>query len=298
MPEERRRRAAVRRALPRRPAARSPAPTRSRSSASATACPRATCPASAASRCSSPRVADKVLSGGHADRPVEAGRAARRSRSSPWSSTPGWDLLAFAQAGVRTSRRATSRSSPSRPAGAGDQQPRRRRARRPGAGARRSSSSASPPRTTPRAEAREAAPAAPEAPAATDDRGAALRRARAQRVGRRRAGRPGARPAHRGSGSSAGRWTTRPTPTSRWSATPRQTTTRPRRSPSSSAGFDGGAGRGRAVRAPAGDARRRRVVEDPGAARAAARPLRLPSRRSRRRAYRASTDLACPEEAP
>ena len=223
--------------LPAGPRARSPGPTRSRSSASATACPRATCRASAASRCSWPPSPTRSSRAGTLTDPaklagLDAGRAAvggpRR----------GLGPARVRPAGVRTSPRGTSRSTPCRPQGietnargsvvrvdpASGARVRRAAHRRAGRGRAEGTRG----RRDTRADDARAPAAAGRSRPATTSCTCATARARAGSPVRFSSGSPG-------SASSAARWTTPPTPRRRWSATA-TATTRPRRSPRSSAG--------------------------------------------------------------
>ena len=234
-------------------------------------------------------VADKVLAGGTLTDPAKLSRARRRSRSSRWSSTRA-GTCSRSPARPPASRRATSSSSPCRPAA-----PRRT----PGAASCSSTRRRCAPSSSERSAAREEAALARRgggrragagAPAAARDRGAALRRARAQRLGGERARRAGAGPAHRPRLRPRHGRQHRPTPRRRRSATA-TATTRPTRSPSSSAGSRSSRttpcrpGTCRWCWAPT------RPAMIPGLpAPTPAAHARRPRRRSRRRAYRASTD--------
>ena len=235
-------------------------------------------------------VADKVLAGGTLTDPAKLAGLVEVAQQSVVLDA-GWDLLAFArQASGIAAGNLEFLTVPD--PGPRDQRPGQRGARRPGAGARlrRAAHRRAGGGRAPAAEA--AAAPAPEPPPPLDDRGAALRRGRAQRLGRERAGRAGAGAAHAASASSAARWTTRPTPRRRWSATPRQRR-RGRRGRRAARRVRGGAGRrrrpGHLQVVLGADATRPMIPGLPGADARRPTPAAAPIDHGRQ-AYRASTD--------
>ena len=177
-------------------------------------------------------VADKVLAGGTLTDPAKLAGLVQVAQQSVVLDA-GWDLLAFARQ-APTSPRATWRSSPCRPRHR-EQRARQRRARRPGTGAhlRRAAHRRPGARRAPGPGGRGTAPTPEPPPPLTIE---APHYVVHVRNGSGSTGWPArcwtGSPL---SGSSAGRWTTRPTPRGGWSATV-TVTTRRRRSPSNSAG--------------------------------------------------------------